>query len=315
MKQPRSTFARAASFGLALACLFSAPALAEPGEGATLAFQALVEAESLDAAAYESAREDGLTELNVFEAKALRTLRGSGSDVAGLVEEYEAVSDSFAAEDSFLFGSEREWRGMGSLLRARQAMLAGEEAAFEEHAKEAFWLSPEMAPLLVEWISGYRQDKAMASYTMPMDLELRSADGGTTTLAALGEGKKAILLDFWASWCGPCMQLMPELKKKAALLAPQGVVVAGMNTENLEDARGVKEERAIDFPWLVEPEERPYSRDLGIDSIPRMILVTPEGKVLYNGHPMDPRLESVLAELGVSLEEGADTTETAAETG
>ena len=54
-------------------------------------------------------------------------------------------------------------------------------------------------------------------------------------------------------------------------------------------------------PWLIEPTERPLSQLLMINSIPRMILVGPEGKVLYNGHPMDPGLKTALAKLDVKI--------------
>ena len=142
----------------------------------------------------------------------------------------------------------------------------------------------------------------MSKIKIPMDLRFQLSNGGHTTLAKLTEGKKAVLLDFWASWCGPCMALMPELKKKAEALGPQGIVVAGMNTEAEPDtAEKTRKKLEIKFPWLVEPEDAPLSDLLEIDSIPRMILISPEGKVLYNGHPQDPRLNAALAQLGVNL--------------
>ena len=70
-----------------------------------------------------------------------------------------------------------------------------------------------------------------------------------------------------------------------------------MNTENADKAEGVRRKRGIEFTWLVEPNGRPLSQMLKINSIPRMILVNPEGKVLFNGHPMDDELTTALAEL------------------
>ena len=143
------------------------------------------------------------------------------------------------------------------------------------------------------------EKKLMANLKVPMDLEIQTSAGEKTTLGDLAMGKKGVLLDFWASWCGPCMNLMPELEKKAKKLGSKGILVAGMNTENAGKAESVRKKRKITFSWLVEPEGRPLSQMLKINSIPRMILVAPDGKVLFNGHPMDDELISILADLGV----------------
>ena len=143
------------------------------------------------------------------------------------------------------------------------------------------------------------EKKLMANLKVPMDLEIQTSTGEKTTLGDLAKGKKGVLLDFWASWCGPCMNLMPELQKKAKKLGSKGILVAGMNTENAGKAESVRKKRKIGFTWLVEPEGRPLSQMLKINSIPRMILVAPDGKVLFNGHPMDDELVSTLADLGV----------------
>jgi len=143
------------------------------------------------------------------------------------------------------------------------------------------------------------EKKLMANLKVPMDLEIQTSTGEKTTLGDLAQGKKGVLLDFWASWCGPCMNLMPELQKKSKKLGSKGILVAGMNTENAGKAESVRKKRKIGFTWLVEPDGRPLSQMLKINSIPRMILVAPDGKVLFNGHPMDDELVSTLADLGV----------------
>ncbi|HCJ12116.1 MAG: hypothetical protein A2Y14_05940 [Verrucomicrobia bacterium GWF2_51_19] len=131
-----------------------------------------------------------------------------------------------------------------------------------------------------------------------MNLKLRTAQGATTSFAELVQGKRGILVDFWASWCGPCMQLMPKLIEKAKHFTPQGFVVVGLNVEgSLERAENVRKDNAIDFPWLVEPDDHPYSRTLNINTIPRMLVISPQGKVLFNGHPLDPSLEEAMKSL------------------
>ena len=68
------------------------------------------------------------------------------------------------------------------------------------------------------------------------------------------------------------------------------------------DLWGVREA----LPWLVEPPDRPYSKAFELDSIPRMILLSPEGKVLFNGHPEDPALWAALKKIDASIEAPAN---------
>ena len=140
---------------------------------------------------------------------------------------------------------------------------------------------------------------AKAGDTLP-DLSKAGLEGTVPDIRG-----KVVHLDFWASWCGPCMNLMPALKKKAAVLAPHGIVVAAMNKDddNAEaTAERIRGELNATLPWLIEPPERPYSKALEITSIPRMILLSPTGKVLFNGHPEDPALWVALKKIDPAIE-------------
>ena len=281
-------------------------------EGALEALRAAaIDQEADFDSAYATAEEAGIDAPTLLESKVLRLLGGGDLQaVLALIPALEENVDLFTIGEGGFFSTKSQAYGLVENLKAMKAREEGNWEAFEAHVKEGFWKSPELSNmfgisrLVTERHNSLAQKEAMNSLKLPLDLAIQSVDGTTTTLGDMVSGQKAVLLDFWASWCGPCIALMPELKHKAEVLPSQGVYVAGMNTDRSDQirlAREVQEKHGMNMPWLIEPESSPYSTALMINSIPRMILVGPEGNVLFNGHPMDPELSSTLSSIGVSL--------------
>lgn len=282
-------------------------------------YQALLEtARSPDQdffAAYDAARDAGLGDNRLVEARIVKAL--VAGDLRGLIgmtdkiEQYRNIFDiGFDPNGGkkYLFSSAEDVQGLIHALKAIRAYQNDDDAEFEQHAKEAFWLWPRWAETLQlgRLIAERRFKKIAADYvagvTLPLDTPLRDLDDKPTSLGDLLKGRKAVLLDFWASWCGPCLRSMPELQKRATNLPPQDVAVVAVNTDEeapLEKARKIKTEKSMDMPWLVETKEHPLAKALLVDSIPRAVLVGPTGRVLFSGHPADERLSTILKELGV----------------
>ncbi|QYY36788.1 TlpA disulfide reductase family protein [Ruficoccus sp. ZRK36] len=187
---------------------------------------------------------------------------------------------------------------------ARKSWDKGDMDAASALIGQAFVQVPEVAQAIAgEWVNTYWQDKVMADVTIPMDKPLAIAAGGETTLGDLVKGNKAVYIDFWASWCGPCMQAMPELKARAAEYSAKGIVFAGVNLEDAASAEKVAKDLDISstpLKWLLETEAFPLSDLLNITSIPHVALISPEGKVLWLGHPADPALMQAVAKLADS---------------
>ena len=257
--------------------------------------------------ATKAANQAGVPREQIIEAKLIWGLRAQNSAwLIKMLPELEVLATNFDATQSAGIKTADDIRAFIEYTKALQARDQGDQTAFKKHMQEAFWLAPTQAQLFAQTLDKGRREAKMASIKIDMQLVLATSGGETVTLQDLVAGQKALLIDFWASWCGPCMQLMPELKKKAKHLAPQGVVVVGMNKDDEKAeavAEKVRNEQGIEFPWLIEPSDRPFTQMLEIDSIPRMILLSPDGRVLFNGHPQDPALWAAMKKLVPNLQE------------
>jgi cytochrome c biogenesis protein CcmG, thiol:disulfide interchange protein DsbE len=85
------------------------------------------------------------------------------------------------------------------------------------------------------------------------DFRLRALAGGTTALESLRG--RVVLVNFWATWCPPCVQEMPSLERLHQALGPEGLVVIGVSVD--QDEKAVTDFVArfgLSFPILRDPE-------------------------------------------------------------
>ncbi|MBL9180489.1 MAG: TlpA family protein disulfide reductase [Verrucomicrobiaceae bacterium] len=292
-------------------------AQATPAEEAAAGAKALVQRlfaqdtteEELLALARE-ANKAGVPRQQVIEAKLVWGLRHQDTKfLVKILPEVEILAASFDSASAAMLPDAGAVTSFIAYIKALKAGDARDEAGFKQNILEAIWLNPKQAPVFLQSIEKYRRESKMNALVADLKIPLTTSLGEATTLHDQLGGKKALLLDFWASWCGPCMNLMPALKKKAGKLSAHGVVVAAMNKddENAESiAERIRKEQNATLPWLVEPADRPYSKAFEIDSIPRMILLSPEGKVLFNGHPEDPEIWAALKKIDATIEAPAE---------
>jgi thiol-disulfide isomerase/thioredoxin len=163
----------------------------------------------------------------------------------------------------------------------------------KKHLAEAFWNLPAYAKDFGQALEKRRAAERMATLRLDLDEEIQDCEGGKTSLRKFLGENKALLLDFWASWCKPCDAAMPALKKKSESLGTQGIVVVAMNTESdPEKAKKKREEHGMEkVPWMMDLEEESYSKRLEIEAIPCLVLVDREGGILFKGHPFLDREE------------------------
>lgn len=124
------------------------------------------------------------------------------------------------------------------------------------------------------------------------DFTLSTPDGKARTLADLRG--KPVILNFWASWCGPCRAEMPELQRVHDRLAEAGVVVLGINqAESPEVIARYQRELAVDFP-TVQDSRLGVSRQYLVNSLPTTFFIDREGVI--RTIVIGPMTDAVLAQ-------------------
>lgn len=108
------------------------------------------------------------------------------------------------------------------------------------------------------------------------DFELHTSDGDLVRLAALRG--KVVVLDFWATWCGACLEEIPPLEKLQREAASEKMVILGISDEDTPTVSRWREENHRPFRTLVGAKET--SKDYGVSPIPAMVVIDPRGIIV-----------------------------------
>jgi peroxiredoxin len=124
-------------------------------------------------------------------------------------------------------------------------------------------------------------------------------------------GKDIVMLDFWATWCGPCVQAMPEVVGVAKKFADRGVVFYAVNVQ--EDSETISEflkANELEVPVAMDPEGT-IAGQYKAEGIPQTVLIGKDGKVQVVHVGFSPNLAD---ELSTQIEELLAGKDLAAET-
>nr|WP_238526869.1 TlpA disulfide reductase family protein [Cellvibrio japonicus] len=111
------------------------------------------------------------------------------------------------------------------------------------------------------------------------DFTLQSSTGENVRLAE--QRGKVVMLNFWASWCGPCRQEMPLLDAMYKRYSAAGFVLYGVNVEeDNTDAKKLIKELGVDLPVLYDPESKASSL-YKVDAMPTTVLIDKKGQIRY----------------------------------
>ena len=117
---------------------------------------------------------------------------------------------------------------------------------------------------------------------------LEDLDGNRVDLQSL-KGKVA-LLDFWASWCGPCVAELPHIEKLHRDFKDRGLVVLGVNNEDVVVAREFVKRKGYTFTTLFD-EGSEVTRKYRVSGIPQVFIIDREGIVKWHALGYGPGKE------------------------
>ncbi|HEX5324611.1 MAG TPA: TlpA disulfide reductase family protein [Capsulimonadaceae bacterium] len=123
--------------------------------------------------------------------------------------------------------------------------------------------------------------------SMAPDFTLMTSDGQKVTLSEAVK-KGPVILDFWASWCGPCRMEMPELQTVYKKYQARGVQLYGVNSDDQAPAINefLKDNHVV-YPTLVDSDHHTHNV-YGVNSIPLVLIVDGDMRVVAGSDGYDP---------------------------
>ena len=237
--------------------------------------------------------------------------RAFDEKIAALEEEFaktgnDVQRDSLRKEYSKLMSDAVEMNrdniyGVTTFLNNAYAFLSPEEVMEQIALFPAEWQQRRELTELRE--ATERKLRVSAGHPY-IDIAAKNADGGEVSLKSVVENRrnKYVLLDFWASWCGPCMGEVPHLKKTYDEFRKKGFEIYGVSfDEDRGDWLGAVEQN--DMNWLHVSEVKGFdnqaAKDYAIQGIPSNFLIDGQGTIVaknLRGEALYEKISELLAQ-------------------
>jgi thiol-disulfide isomerase/thioredoxin len=203
---------------------------------------------------------------------------------------FSASCDEFKAAMAAAPGLEEAHYSMGISL----AHLHQDDAARQEFA--AFLDKDKKSPDMHDRAERYRDRVELARAIMAPPFSLTTMDGQHVTMDGLAG--KVVLIDFWATWCGPCREALPHVRQIAQRFAGQPLVVLSISLDN-DDAKWRDFVAKNGMTWLQYRDGGfggQIAKEFGVTGIPATFTIDTDG-VLEDQHVGDGDIESKLKKL------------------
>lgn len=249
-------------------------------EAIALLKKGLTEFDSAHAAAMKVAPENP----SRWDAALFEMMVGRAREVAGVpAPEKKAISleDILNAADAK--PATKSQASLMSVMEAADAAESSEGDAAAWLAKAEKHLKDYPAEKMNKVVEGkIKSVKAAADLkTKPLELKFTAVDGREVDVSKL-QGK-VVLIDFWATWCGPCVAELPNVLKAYKELHPKGFEIVGISLDSDKaELEAFVKEKGMEWPQYFDGKgwQNEISSKYGINSIPAMWLLNKKGMVV-----------------------------------
>jgi thiol-disulfide isomerase/thioredoxin len=146
-------------------------------------------------------------------------------------------------------------------------------------------------------VKHFADDPELATHKMAPAFEVTSLDGAQFNLDAMGG--RVVLIDFWATWCGPCNEELPHLKKIAKEFAGQPFVMISVSSDK-DEAAWKEFIQKHEMTWVQYRDvDHKLADQFGVSSIPHYFTIDSDGvltsEMMGSGSDVEGKLKKLIA--------------------
>lgn len=150
-----------------------------------------------------------------------------------------------------------------------------------------------------EIIAKLEQLRSLGEGAMAPDFTSATPEGGTLSLSSLKGKYKCLLIDFWASWCGPCLREAPNIREVYADYHDKGFEVLSVSIDDSHD-KWINAIRQHQLEWLhvsdLKGWKSPVAKLYNVSAVPAMFLLGSDGRIVST-NARGPKLREIVQQL------------------